>query len=528
MSRERCLATSRLRRIRRRGVARAWALWYAANVVWRSAGVAAIALSYTLMARPVRALEPELTSDTTLQLYEMRSPSGGIAIPRRRFVTMLGVAGYDLEGKHRKPGDRELFFRARMRVDGDGGVDYDETNPHVPQRFVPGVGVAPVDLMYAYLEGRRYLGGWLGFRVGRQYSYDALGYWSFDGGLVRLTLPFGFAAEAYGGLEVRGGLPLSSPRFERDGVWRGSRRGLDVNAWPSYTDSLFAPAYGANLEWAHGLVAHAKLAYRRIDSTGTVRADVYNPRDQAQLVQGARISSERVAAAGDVNLGKFANLRAGAVYDLILTAPTSVYGTLDVYAARTVTVSADYDFLRPSFDGDSIWNYFVTYPSYDTGLRVSWTPTRHWALSVGSHARALFEPTLDTRETTHTRGTSITPDSDTRWNGGGHLSVRYNYDSGRYGARADFTKGPEGHRVGGDVFAERTIDARYLLMGRVSLYDFASTTRPDRGALSLGMVGGVGYQLTRRARTMLEIENNLSATYGQRWRVLASLGIAVF
>lgn len=480
------------------------------------------------------ALEPEMTSDTTLQFYEMRSPAGGIVIPRRRFVTMLGVAGYDLEGTHGRPGSRELFFRARLRVNGDGSISGSETNPQNLSRYVPGLEAAPVDLMYAYVEGRRYLGGWLGFRAGRQYSYDALGYWSFDGGLVRVGSPIGLSFEGYGGLEVRGGLPLSSPRFERDGIWRGSRAGLDGNAWPAYTETSLAPAYGANLEWSRSLDFHAKLSYRRVDNTGTVRADAFESRAAAQLVQGTRISSERVAAAGDAMIGKLASLRAGAVYDLVLTAPTSLYGTLEIFAARTVTVSLDYDYLRPSFDADSIWNWFVAYPSYDTGLRVGWSPGRHWSFSGGTHARALFEPTLEPLPVgqlatgTENRGASVTPDSTTRWNGGGHVAVRYSYDTGRYGVRAETTQGPEGHRTGADFFAERTLDSRYLFSGRLSLYDFESRTRPERSAVSWGMVGGIGYLFGPRARTMLEIENNVSATYGQRWRVLASLGLSIF
>ncbi len=477
------------------------------------------------------ALEPEMTSDTTLQFYDTRSPSGATVVPRRRFVTMLGVAGYDLEGTHPKPGGRELFFRARLRLTGDAGVDGAETDPRNLARFVPGVAVAPVDLMYAYVEGRRYLGGILGFRGGRQYSYDALGYWSFDGALVRVGSPIGLSLEGYGGLEVRGGLPLSSPRFERDGIWRGTRTGLDPNAWQALQDPALAPAYGANLEWSRGLDVHAKLSYRRVDSTGTVRADAFQPRATAQLVQNARISSERIAGAADARIGRFGSVRAGAVYDLVLTAPTSFYGTLDVFAAKTVTVSVDYDYLRPSFDADSIWSYFIAYPSYDSGVRTTWSPGRHWSFTAGTHARALFEPTLEPSKnttTTDTRGTSITPDSDTRWNGGGSFAVRYSYDTGRYGFRADTTQGPEGHRSGGDLFAERTIDSRYLLSGRVSLYDFENRNRPDRSALSWGMVGGVGYLLNPRARTMLEIEDNVSSTYGQRWRVVASLGLAIY
>ena len=473
------------------------------------------------------AIEPELTSDTSLQFYEMRNASGSVVIPRRRFITMLGVSGYDLEGTPAKPGGRELFFRARLRLNGDAGVNGEEADPHDLARFVPGTAVAPVDLMYAYVEGRRYLGGWLGFRAGRQYTYDALGYWSFDGALLRVGSPFGVSVEGYAGLEQRGGLPLSSPRFERDGIWRGNRGGLDPNAWSTLQDAALAPAYGANLEWSRTLDFHAKLSYRRVDSTGTVSASAFDTALRAQRVQGARISSERLAASGDAMIGQLASIRAGAVYDLVLTAPTSFYGTLDVYATKLITVSVDYDYLRPSFDADSIWNWFLAYPSYDTGVRATWTPGRHWSLTAGGHARALFEPTL-AGDKNDTRGQSITPDRDTRWNGGGSFSVRYTYDTGRYGLRAETTQGLEGHRSGGDFFAERTLDARFLMSARLSLYDFEDRDRPTRSALSWGLVGGVGYLFGPRARSMLEIENDVSATYGQRWRVVGSLGLAVF
>ncbi len=55
---------------------------------------------------------------------------------------------------------------------------------------------------------------------------DVLGWWSFDGALLRVTTPYYVQLEAYGGLEQRGGLPLSTSRFERQGIWRGSHRGF--------------------------------------------------------------------------------------------------------------------------------------------------------------------------------------------------------------------------------------------------------------------------------------------------------------
>src|SRR4051812_15331500 len=41
----------------------------------------------------------EVTSDTTAQFYEMRSPTGQTIIARRRLTTTLGVAVYDLFDK---------------------------------------------------------------------------------------------------------------------------------------------------------------------------------------------------------------------------------------------------------------------------------------------------------------------------------------------------------------------------------------------------------------------------------------------
>jgi len=44
-----------------------------------------------LVPGAAHALDPELTSDTAAQFYEMRSPSGETVIARRRFMTTLGV-----------------------------------------------------------------------------------------------------------------------------------------------------------------------------------------------------------------------------------------------------------------------------------------------------------------------------------------------------------------------------------------------------------------------------------------------------
>ena len=83
-----------------------------------------------------------------------------------------------------------------------------------------------------YLDGQRYFGGLVGFRLGRQYLMDMLGFWSFDGALVSLSTPVFLRVEAYGGFEQRSELPLlGTPRYTADGVARRSRDERAKEQW---------------------------------------------------------------------------------------------------------------------------------------------------------------------------------------------------------------------------------------------------------------------------------------------------------
>ena len=86
-----------------------------------------------------------------------------------------------------------------MRYDADYGANSAESDITNFGRVVPGFNPEQVDLMYAYIEGRKLARGLVGFKVGRQYVTDVLGWYSFDGGEVRVSTPFYLAVEAYGG-----------------------------------------------------------------------------------------------------------------------------------------------------------------------------------------------------------------------------------------------------------------------------------------------------------------------------------------
>src|SRR5947209_7313126 len=101
--------------------------------------------------REARALDAEVTSDTSAQFYDVRSPTGETVLARRRLITTLGVGAYDiLDHASFDLHAPELLFRARMRYDADYGADASTADVTNYGRLVPGFSRGPVDLMYGY------------------------------------------------------------------------------------------------------------------------------------------------------------------------------------------------------------------------------------------------------------------------------------------------------------------------------------------------------------------------------------------
>ena len=144
-----------------------------------------------------RAADFEVQADSAIQGYEVASPWGDIVLQRRRLLQTVGLGVYNLQGKNRA-GEADYRLVVRMRLNADFGVNAHlddrqgggETTYATPAgngvRFVPGLEPAPLDLMYGYVEGRNVAHGLLGFKIGRQYITDGLGWWGFDGGLVQI------------------------------------------------------------------------------------------------------------------------------------------------------------------------------------------------------------------------------------------------------------------------------------------------------------------------------------------------------
>jgi hypothetical protein len=519
-------------------------------VARRVASIAALALFVVLGTEPsARASDAEVTADATAQFYDVRSPTGQTVLMRRRLTATLGVGEYNIfDAPLADPHEGEVDFRARLRYDADYGVSCGESS--VPPAssgcpsasygsFVPGAAQSGVDLMYAYLEGRRFFSGLLGFKLGRQYQTDVLGWWSFDGGELSVALPFYVKAEVYAGLEQRGGLPLSTSRFEADGVWRGDRTNFDGSAYPDFQPSAIAPAIGVALETTGVTWIHGRLSYRRVYDTGSSNvteftSGLYTPAQYGQgtgIFPGMRTSSDRLGYAVDTSFSSLGGLKAGIIYDFYNNEVTTGYVNLDAYLGTKVTLGLDYDYYVPSFDADSIWNFFAAEPRSDFGLRGTVDVDKKLSFSANAHARML---TVQTAE--FTDGTTLAsvgaanayfPSNGHPFDEGGDLTARWRNEETKLGlnARGDF--GDEGDRVGADVSAQHVFESRYVLAGRVGLWGWDDKLQPDRSTTSVQGVASLGYRFMPRSQGSVEGECDDNSIAGLRFRLMLLLSLGL-
>lgn len=501
------------------------------------ARLVAAALGVAVLAAPsaTHAMDAEVTGDVAAQFYDVRSPTGENILLRRRLTTTLGVSAYDLvdraEGDVMAP---ELSFRARVRYDADYGVNSGEVTPSNAGSFVPGVSQGLVDLMYAYVEGRRFFKGWMGFKLGRQYVTDALGWWSFDGAEVSATTPYFLKAEVYGGFEQRGGMPLSTSRYETDGVWRGDRSGFDPSTAPAFQPAALAPAVGVALESTGVTWLHGRLTYRRVYDTGASNLTEFASGTYAPAqYTGGRISSEKVGYSVDANAPNLGGVKAGIVYDVYDTEVSNIYATVDAYAGKKVTLSADYDYYVPTFDADSIWNFFAGEPRNNVDLRGNVDVDEHLSISANAHVRIFTVATSSLNPTSIEASTPFGsalggyPTNGHPLDEGAALQARWRNSQTRVGFQGAGDFGNEGRRVGGDLSGEHVFERRYVTGLRAGLWSWKDDLRADREATSFQYVADLGYRFLPRCQGTVEWEHDINGLVGQRFRLMFLLSLGV-
>lgn len=437
-----------------------------------------------------------IDSRTALQVYDITGPAGTPPIARRRILQTLRLGAYDFIAP--APSAPRLSVVLALRLDSDFGIAHDEVDTdEVRTRYVPGLVPHDVDLTYGWIDGQGFWGGWLDFRLGRQFVVDALGWSSFDGALVRVQSPFWVRVEAYGGLEVRGGMPLSPSTFETDGTQRLPRGGLDPSAYPAIDEPALAPVWGAALESTGMMWVHGRVSYREVQTEG-------------------RINDRRLGYSANVTPFEPLTARAALVWDLHLGFVSEVNGGVEVQVLRPLVLGAEFVHFTPTFDGDSIWNFFPVEPMNDARLRAQ------VQLAEGLEASAMgFARLLSAETPADAEGAS---ESDVVTDLGGAASVRGWSRVAEIQGRLHGSDGYGGLRLGADAWAMRRLwNDRLAATLRLSLWRWANREEPATTAFAY-VVGGE-YRFSQPAKLLVELEHDVGQAVGHRFRLLALLDL---
>ena len=250
-----------------------------------------------------KPLEPEVTSDTAAQFYEVRSPTGETVIARRRLTTRSASASTISTSRQarRIQRARASSFRARTalrrrlrrRRGRDRRDELRQRRPGLRSR------ARRPDVRLRRGSPLRRRAGSASSSVASTSPTRSAGGRS-TAAWCSVTTPFFVAAR---GLRrpraARRPRPLSTPRFERDGVWRGDRDGLRPHALPVVPAErrrarVRRRARDARAShWVHG-----RLDYRRVNNTGDVERLAFASRLRgAGSYDGTRVSQERIGYA---------------------------------------------------------------------------------------------------------------------------------------------------------------------------------------------------------------------------------------
>jgi len=207
------------------------------------------------------------------------------------------------------------------------------------------------------------------------------------------------------------------------------------------------------------------------------------------------------------------------VYDVYSSLFSSYYATLDAFPASWLTVGTDADRYVPTFDADSIFNWFSHYPMTTWTGRAEVAVSRHVNAAVSGGVRWV-ETTTDPDAASDTGRARL---ADVL----GRVGLKHRTKAATAGVSGMLERGERGHRQGVDLFVDRTLQNRWLVLARTSLYDWEDSLRPDRSATSFSYVLGGGYRPGPLTDVLVEWEHSTNRLVGQRFRVMAYLQMVV-
>ena len=291
-------------------------------------------------------------------------------------------------------------------------------------------------------------------------------------------------------------------------------------------ESKLAPAWGFAVESTGVHFIHGRLSYRKVINRDTVVVSPFADADGGfATVGGDRVSTERLGYALRAEENRIGAVNGSVVYDFYSQLFSEYRAGLDWYTTDSITLGAEHDYYFPTFDGDSIFNWFSHRGMSTTTGRASWAPSRRFDVSLSGGVR--------TYRTEGNAGTYSLNGGDRTTTGTlndilGDIAGRYRWGDGSVGLRGMGESGRRGHRAGADLTTTKSFDeGLYDTLLILSLYDWSDDLRPERDATSFTYVVGGGFSPLERTRMGIEWEHSINELVGQRFRVLATLDLTV-
>jgi len=323
---------------------------------------------------------------------------------------------------------------------------------------------------------------------------------------------------------------LSTSRFEAGGVSRGDRSGLGFGQSPSFLqESKLAPAYGFALESSGVHFLHSRFTYRKVINRDAVLVSPFLDNGGGlTYALGDRTSSERLGYSLRADKSDLGAVLGSIVYDLYNRRVSQYNAGLDWFASDRAVIGAGVDYFLPTFDGDSIFNWFTHRGTTSGTLRADLAFSRQFELAASGGVRM-----FSTEGDPHSYLTS--PDlnqSGRTFDYLGTFGGRYRFWDGSLALNTMAEAGEVGHRYGGDLTGRKQFDGGYYdTLAVLSLYDWEDALRPERSATSFSYVlGGAiapNFLSFSRGRLGVEWEHTMNHLVGQRFRMLATLNFSV-
>jgi hypothetical protein len=466
-------------------------------------------------AAPAYGYDFTIDVQTVGQGYQVRryAPSGANELlTRRRLTQYLNLNVTDIAPERWRQADDDrnvLTVDVSLRFDSDFG-GYLLSRP-TGQNEIRELQQNRVDILYAYLAGRD-LGGRVAFQLGRQVHFDLVDFYAFDGADVAVRVHRPLVVEAFAGTEVRGERPLSSPIYELDGTSIGSQ---DPATRPNQARQL-RPLVGAALAIDGWAPLSARLAYRRMWSA-TADAQPGDP--------SSGVNDEKVALTADVGWRQRVHVSLGLRYNILVGLLDDQQAALRVRLSDRQWFSAEYAYLAPTFDGDSIWNIFSAGAYRD--VRAVYELTVVPGLRVS--ARVFFR-TFETTPGEIVDGQDRAAGGpNSRRAEGASAGVQWRTDRGTLRADGYLDDGYGGRKAGGDISGRYRMSWRTLeLEGRLSGWTWRSDLQPDTNhGVVFGAQAGGRFLITEGMHLHLLAEDNVGTLYRGQYRALAVFEVDV-